>query len=128
MLVTSIFSFPTFSKGCSVGVAKSQGCMVLLCGNGLKHSRKKLQENKVEKVRLHNVSSFTFFRNFFYAICILKFVNSHISVVICIFFEFGTVSKWCIREWKHDCTCIFSHIFISLFSDSEKLRPNFKRS
>ena len=34
-----------------------------------------------------------------YAICILKSFNSHISVVVCSFFEFGTVSKWCIRDW-----------------------------
>ena len=45
------------------------------------------------------MSYFTFFHNIFYAICILKSFNSHISVVICSFFEFGTVSKWCIREW-----------------------------
>ena len=25
--------------------------------------------------------------------------NSHISIVVCNFFEFGMVSKWCIREW-----------------------------
>ena len=36
---------------------------------------------------------------FFYAKCILKSFNSHISVVVCSFFEFGTVSKWCISEW-----------------------------
>ena len=29
----------------------------------------------------------------------VKSINTHISVVICIFFEFGIVSKWCIREW-----------------------------
>ena len=40
-----------------------------------------------------------FFHNVFYAICILKSINSHISVVVCSFFEFGTVSKWCLREW-----------------------------
>ena len=33
------------------------------------------------------------------AICILKFFNSHISVVVCSSFQFGMVSKWCIREW-----------------------------
>ena len=31
-------------------------------------------------------------------ILILKFFHSHISVV-CSFFEFGMVSKWCISEW-----------------------------
>ena len=33
-------------------------------------------------------SYFTFFDNDFYGICILKSSNSHISVVICSFFEF----------------------------------------
>ena len=45
------------------------------------------------------MSNFTFFHSIFYAICILKSFNSHIPVAICSFFEFGTVSKWCIREW-----------------------------
>ena len=45
------------------------------------------------------MSNFTFFYNVFYALCILKSLNSHISVVVCNFFEFGTVPKWCIREW-----------------------------
>ena len=45
------------------------------------------------------MSNFTFFHNIFYAICILKSFSSHISVVICSFFEFGTVSKWFTREW-----------------------------
>ena len=30
---------------------------------------------------------------------IWKSFGSHISVVVCSFFGFGTVSKWCIREW-----------------------------
>ena len=29
----------------------------------------------------------------------LKSFNSHISVVVCSFFQFGTVVKWCIGEW-----------------------------
>ena len=45
------------------------------------------------------MSNLTFFRNVFYAICIIKSFYSHISVVVCSFFEFGTVSKWRIREW-----------------------------
>ena len=44
------------------------------------------------------MSNFTFFHNDFYAICILKILNSHIPVVVCCFFEFGTVSNWCTRE------------------------------
>ena len=45
------------------------------------------------------MSNFTFFHNVFYAICTLKSSSSHTSVIICSFFELGTVSKWCIREW-----------------------------
>ena len=45
------------------------------------------------------MSNFTFFHNVFYVICILKSFNNHISVVVCSFFEFETVSKCCIREW-----------------------------
>ena len=37
------------------------------------------------------MSNFTFFHNVFYAISILKSFNSHIPVVVCSFFEFGTV-------------------------------------
>ena len=51
------------------------------------------------------MSNFTFFHNVFYAICILKSFNSHISVVVCSFFEFRTVSKWCIREWVNPQGC-----------------------
>ena len=50
-----------------------------------------------KKVKLLILSSFTFFHNVFYAICILKSFNSHISVVAHCFFR--TVSKWCLREW-----------------------------
>ena len=50
------------------------------------------------------MSNVTFFHNDFYAICIAKSCNSHISVVVCSFFEFGIVSKWCIREWVKHCT------------------------
>ena len=32
-------------------------------------------------------------------VIVWKWVNSHISVVVCSFFEFGNVSKWCLREW-----------------------------
>ena len=54
----------------------------------------------MEKVKLLILNNFTFFHNVFYAICILRFFNSHISVFVCSFFEFGMVSKWCrsIRE------------------------------
>ena len=45
------------------------------------------------------MSNFTFYHNVFYAICILKSFNSHITVVVCCFFEFGMVSEWCIMGW-----------------------------
>ena len=58
--------------------------------------KKGLGKHCWKKVKLLKMSNFTFFHNVFYAICVLKFFNSHISFVICSFFEFGTVSKWCI--------------------------------
>ena len=61
------------------------------------------------------MSDSTFFHNVFYTICILKSFNSHISVVICSFFEFGTVSKWCIREWiKSRAYSLQSYLIICL--------------
>ena len=45
------------------------------------------------------MSNFTFSHKVFYVKYILKSFNSHISVFIWSFFEFGTVSKWFIREW-----------------------------
>ena len=61
------------------------------------------------------MSYFTYFQNVFCAIriCILKSFNSHISVVICSFFEFGTGSKWCIGEWVN---CYFQHHFQHYFN------------
>ena len=61
--------------------------------------RKRLQENTFFKVKLLRMSNFIFFHSVFYAICILKSFNSHISVIVYNFFEFGTISEWCIREW-----------------------------
>ena len=61
--------------------------------------KKSFKKTLWKKVKLLKMSNFTFFHNVFYAICILKSFNSHISVVVCSFFEFGMVSKWCIREW-----------------------------
>ena len=52
-----------------------------------------------KKVKLLKMNNFTFFHNVFYAICIFKSFNSHISVVVCRFFIFATASKLCIREW-----------------------------
>ena len=53
----------------------------------------------MEKGEIVQMSDFTFFHNVFNAICILKSFNGHILVVAWSFFEFGMVSKWCIREW-----------------------------
>ena len=61
--------------------------------------KKNFRKTLWKKVKLLKMSNFTFFHNVFYAICILKSFNSHISVVVNSFFEFGTVSKWCNREW-----------------------------
>ena len=55
--------------------------------------------NIVGKGEITQISIITFFHNVFYGISFLKPFNSRISVVVCSFFEFGTVSKWCIREW-----------------------------
>ena len=76
----------------------------------LTHWRKKLWEKTVENDEIAQMSNFTFFHNVFYAICILESVKSHISVVVCSSFEFGTVSKWCIREWVK----LWCLMFISL--------------
>ena len=51
------------------------------------------------KGEIAQMTNFTFFHYVFYSICILKSIKSHILLVICSFFKFGTVSKWCIREW-----------------------------
>ena len=61
--------------------------------------KKKLSENMVEKGEIAQNEQFHLFHNVFNAICILISYNSHISVVFFSFFEFGTVSKWRIREW-----------------------------
>ena len=54
------------------------------------------------------MNNLAFFHNVLYAICIIRFFNSHISVVVCGVFDFGTVSKWCIREWvkPHSVTAL----------------------
>ena len=146
----------------------------------LNTSKKKFQENTVEKDEITHMSNFTYFHKVYYATCILTLyqrtnfrlfqnervcrrqfqnwmkvaksfpnglentvgkgeiahyeqfhlfpqcfqksctadtlkqglvwasINTHISVVICSFFEFGTVTKWCTREWvkinQHSCT------------------------
>ena len=54
---------------------------------------------KVAVLRAFVFHKHIMFHNVCYAICIFKFFNRHISVVVCSFFEFGTVSEWCITEW-----------------------------
>ena len=51
-----------------------------------KHCKKKMKLLKMSK--MFSVQS-----------VISKVFNSHILVVVYSFFEFGMVSKWCIREW-----------------------------
>ena len=63
--------------------------------------KKSLRKHCGKKVTLVKMSNFVFSHNVCYAICILKSLNSHISVVVCSFLEFWTVSKWCIREWVY---------------------------
>ena len=62
-----------------------------------------------KKIKLLKISNFTFFHNVFYAICILKSF-SHISAVVCSFFEFGMISIWCTRE----------RVKFDTFADSKK--------
>ena len=61
--------------------------------------KKSFRKTLWKKVKLLKMSNFTFFCNVFFAICVLKSLNGNISVVAFSFFEFGTVSKWCNREW-----------------------------
>ena len=69
-----------------------------------KKKKKNFRKTLLEKAKLLKISNFNFFHKVFCAICILKKSSiSHISVVVYSFFEFGTVSKWCIREWVNSC-------------------------
>ena len=61
--------------------------------------QKSLMKTWSKKKTLLKMSNVTFLHNIFYAICILKSLNSLISVVVYSFFKFGVVLKWCIREW-----------------------------
>ena len=58
----------------------------------------------------------------------LESFNSHILFVVCSFFEFGTISKWCIREWvKVDVGLKkrVKHDYVSLYIwDREKETEN----
>ena len=74
------------------------------------NSRKffKQVENTVGKGESARYEHFLLFPQCFQKACfpgsskgviVWEWVNSYISVVVCIFFEFGTVYKWRIREW-----------------------------
>ena len=52
-----------------------------------------------EKGEIAQNKQFQPFPHCFLCDFILKSFDSHISVVVCSFFEFGTLSKWLIREW-----------------------------
>ena len=58
-----------------------------------------LQENTVERGEIAQNEQFHLLPQRFLCNLYLKSFNSHILVVVCSFFEFGTVSKWCFREW-----------------------------
>ena len=74
-------------------------CLTLSSIYSFEHIEEKgVRKTLWEKVKLLKMSNFTFFHNVFYAICIFKSFKNHISVIVSRFFEFGTVSKWCIRE------------------------------
>ena len=64
-----------------------------------KKKKKKNRKTLWKKVKLPKMINLTSFHNVFYAICILKSFNNLISVVVCSFFEFETVSKLFITEW-----------------------------
>ena len=91
------------------------------CSGELKRIRKTLGR----KVKLLKMSNFTFFLNVFNAICILKSLNSHVSVVVCSVFEFGMISKWYIREWIKLFTmqsCIYPIPLYTILGPSQILR------
>ena len=60
--------------------------------------KKSVRKTLWKKVKLLKMSNFTFFHIFFCEICILKLCNNLISFGVSSVFQFGTVSKWCIRE------------------------------
>ena len=112
MLVTSIFSLSLtvfikasqklglFVKGLKIYPYSLTLSSIYSHFNTLK--KKNFRKTLWENVKLLKMSNFTFFHNVFYATCILKSFNSHNSVVFCSFFEFGMISKWCIKEWVKD--------------------------
>ena len=74
----------------------------------------------MEKGEIAQNEQFHLFQNVFYAISIFKSCNSNISSVVCSFFDFGMVSKWCIREWVNDP----KESPIETFCEKEKILVN----
>ena len=70
----------------------------------------------------------TIFHNVFYAIHILESFNSHISVVVCSFFEFGTVSKWCVREWVNGSAKSFDSCQAAQTAQTDMSQSKFNRN
>ena len=124
IVVTSIFSF-------SQNVFKSllfQDHLTLSCiYTHFITMKKKILENIVEKGEIAQNEQFHLSHNVFYAICILKSFNIHISVVVCSFIKFGTVSKWCTRECvnpfpnKPWFLCVCSTSLLKTLWEEEKL-------
>ena len=106
------------SSGNGLNTSLHQLCLLLLVIADLILSSVYTHFNKLKKkdLRKHcekgaiaQNEQFHLFQDVFYAICILKSFNSHISVVVCSFFELEMVSKWCIRE----CVNIVSKLLLN---------------
>ena len=67
-------------------------CLLSLRNESICRSDQAFRKKLWLTVKLLKISNFTFSHNDFYEICMLKSFNSHISVVVWSFFEFGTVS------------------------------------
>ena len=84
-----------FSFGDKCNNANSASFNYLILSSIFTHfntSKKKSRENIVEKGEIARMSNFTFSHNVFYAICILKSFNCHISVVRVV--KSGLCGKW----------------------------------
>ena len=129
MLVSCIFSFfqNVFKWSLSHVVVKTRYCIFTL-SSIYTHidtfEKKSIRKALWKKVKLLKMSNFTFFHNVFYAICILRSYNSNISVVVCSFFEFWTVSKLCIREMVKGFSDLKNRLYSTVsHTDRNKLDP-----
>ena len=109
MLVTSIFSishsiffFHPSSHHLRQPLYLKSLTFSSICTNFNTLKKKKLCKNTVEKGEIAQNDQFHLFppfsTMFCYAIFILKSFICHNSVVVWSLFQFGKVSKWCIRE------------------------------